>query len=50
MTLVFTDSKIDYSGIPKQIGDVKCTRPSARYQSRINAVLREYVNAHRDVA
>jgi uncharacterized protein (DUF4415 family) len=22
----------------------------ARYQSRINAVLREYVNAHRDVA
>lgn len=67
------DSKIDYSDIPKQIGEVKWTRPGAlisgenkrqvtlrldadvlnffkstgsRYQSRINAVLREYVNAH----
>jgi uncharacterized protein (DUF4415 family) len=71
------DSKIDYSDIPKQTGDVKWTRPGAlisgenkqqitlrldsdvlnffkntgaRYQSRINAVLREYVNAHRGVA
>jgi uncharacterized protein (DUF4415 family) len=71
------DSKIDYSDIPKQSGDVKWTRPGslisgenkqqitlrldsdvlkffkntgARYQSRINAVLREYVNAHRNVA
>jgi uncharacterized protein (DUF4415 family) len=71
------DSKIDYSDIPKQTGDLKWTRPGAlisgenkqqitlrldsdvlkffkntgaRYQSRINAVLREYVKAHRDVA
>lgn len=70
------DSKIDYSDIPKQTGDVKWTRPGAlisgenkrqitlrldtdvvdffkntgaRYQSRINAVLREYVNAHRNI-
>jgi len=71
------DSKIDYSDMPKQTGDVKWTRPGAlvsgenkrqvtlrldsevldffkntgaRYQSRINAVLREYVKAHRNVA
>jgi uncharacterized protein (DUF4415 family) len=71
------DSKIDYSDIPKQTGDVNWTRPGAlisgenkrqitlrldsdvldffrstgtRYQSRINAVLREYVKAHRNVA
>ena len=71
------DSEIDYSEIPKQIGEVKWSRPGAlisgenkrqvtlrldadvlnffkstgaRYQSRINAVLREYVNAHRDAA
>jgi uncharacterized protein (DUF4415 family) len=71
------DSKIDYSDIPKQTGDVKWTRPGAlisgenkqqitlrldsdvlnffkntgaRYQSRINAVLREYVKAHSNVA
>ncbi|MDP9007458.1 MAG: BrnA antitoxin family protein [Pseudomonadota bacterium] len=71
------DSKIDYSDIPRQTGDVSWTHPGAlissenkrqitlrldseildffkstgaRYQSRINAVLREYVNAHRNVA
>ena len=71
------DSKIDYSDIPKQIGEVKWTRPGelissenkrqvtlrldadvlnffkstgSRYQSRINAVLREYVNAHLNTA
>jgi uncharacterized protein (DUF4415 family) len=67
-----SDSKIDYSDIPKQIAMVKWERPGAlvpsqnkqqvtlrldsevlnffkdtgaRYQSRINAVLREYVKA-----
>jgi uncharacterized protein (DUF4415 family) len=72
-----SDSKINYSDIPRQTTGVKWTRPGAlisaenkqqitlrldsevlkffkktgaRYQSRINAVLREYVKAHRKVA
>ena len=67
------DTAIDYSDIPKQVGTVQWSRPSAlvpsenkqqitlrvdadvlnffkatgkRYQSRINAALREYVKAH----
>jgi uncharacterized protein (DUF4415 family) len=71
------DSKINYSDISKQIGEVTWSRPGAlisgenkrqvtlrldadvlnffkstgsRYQSRINAVLREYVNAHLNTA
>ncbi len=69
------DAQIDYSGIPRQSGSDKWTKPSelvpsenkqqitlrldadvlnffkgtgVRYQSRINAALREYVKAHRN--